>query len=194
MVHELFWQQIAQTSTIKHCHLPVPLQGAWNKDWSSNGSQKGSCVCIILFYYPLTFCFISIYISEIIKFLHLLCWMVFDSLITGNCFMLKGNFFQLCRLLCFPKQRFMKFVILPFFPVQCSLNSFTCVFSCRGWSAPCPSNQSYAARVWTTFSSAAMVKLHQPQPLSLHRHLYLLLLPSLNAPWAMRALRPYLHL
>lgn len=61
-------------------------------------------------------------------------------------------------------------------------------FSCSGWSAPCPSSQSCAAKVWTTFSSAVTVTPAFPQPSSLHLHPRYLLPLSPNPPWPMSAL------
>lgn len=83
----------------------------------------------------------------------------------------------------------------PFFAVEARLSLvFTLSFSCSGWSAPCPSNQSCAARVWTTSSNAAMVKPAPRQPLSQLHHLSHLLLPLPNPPWRMSAPPPFLPL
>lgn len=65
-----------------------------------------------------------------------------------------------------------------------SFNFFVFLFfSCSGWSAPCPSNQLCAARVWTTFSSAATANPASPQPSSLHLHPLHPLPPSQSPPW-----------
>lgn len=68
---------------------------------------------------------------------------------------------------------------------------FTFSFSCSDWSDPSPSNQSCAARVWTTFSSAAMVTRARLPPLLPHLHPHHLLPPFLSPPWPTSDLPPF---
>lgn len=90
---------------------------------------------------------------------------------------------------------FFKKIYIIFCAVEAWLNIFNVsCSSCSGWNAPSPSNRSYAARVWTTFSSAATVNHSHLYAWLPHRHHRHLLPLCLSPPWPMNTLPLFLHL